>query len=809
MSLFFESLLNYLIFLLIPLKRNQILNNKEKFDYLSIQPITRSIPPMRQVAKRHYGVHPYFTRRSYNVVQEFIKNFSQPGDLVVDPFGGSGVTAIESLVLRRRAIHIDINPLANFIARCVSVSPVNLDELENTFRDISKKHKKYILYLNNLSNEQIKSEPIKYWYPQNVLLPQKSNRAFVHELFSPRQLRALTILHEEINRIKDDIIRTLFLYIFSAVVAKCNLTFSGSKGRKQSRGVSSPLKVANYWIPPEPVELETWEQFKGKFKRLLEAKSETNIEIGDFYNEDNIKIIKGDATNLKNVIETESVDYIYTDPPYGANIAYLGLSTMWNAWLGLEVTEEDKVAEIIEGGDLNKTKEDYTERLKKSIYEIFRILKYDRWFSLVFAHKDILFWDTIVKAAESCGFEYINISVVKAGIVSFHKHKNPLKVLSSEMVINFVKKRHPRAVSVSKVGIETVDLILDSAELSIVNGENGASTEEIYEDLIPRLIENGLLSEIRDKISDITPLLGDKFDFNHLSGRWVIPPDTKLGSHIHIELRIQFYIESYLNQCHRRSIKATFDDIWSNVIPLLKNGDQPSEQSLIKELNKIAETYEGNYYRLRKEYQRELFDTREFLKERPGESGLPEWKIYNEEDTSHDEIIFRLALLGEAIGLKPLVGLRERSAGDNAKRLNEVSLPGLPKGLGLTKFSRKKVEQIDLIWFDQAGFPAYAFEIEKSTPITTGIDRFIELLKIKIDVSGKTILVCPSSRKAKLDEILTESHYIGEPLYMDRKLKYLYFKDIIDLYTTCYKSKISREFIIVEIGRRLRSPIIK
>src|SRR5208337_806261 len=83
---------------------------------LQLEPITRRIPAQRQGAKRHYGVHPYFTRRPANVVRAYIKHFTQPGDFVLDPFGGSGVTAIEAMLLNRHGIQNDINPLANFIA---------------------------------------------------------------------------------------------------------------------------------------------------------------------------------------------------------------------------------------------------------------------------------------------------------------------------------------------------------------------------------------------------------------------------------------------------------------------------------------------------------------------------------------------------------------------------------------------------------------------------------------------------------------------------------------------------------------------
>jgi hypothetical protein len=82
------------------------------------------IPAHKQAAKRHYGVHGYFTRQSWDIVQAHIMNYSRPGDTVLDPFGGSGVTAIEALMLQRKAIHVDINPFANFLVESL-VLPIN------------------------------------------------------------------------------------------------------------------------------------------------------------------------------------------------------------------------------------------------------------------------------------------------------------------------------------------------------------------------------------------------------------------------------------------------------------------------------------------------------------------------------------------------------------------------------------------------------------------------------------------------------------------------------------------------------------
>src|SRR6266436_876255 len=85
-----------------------------------IEPILEAIPAARQEDARHYGVHPYFTRRPANVVRDYMQRYSQEGDVVLDPFGGTGVTAIEAFLLGRSAIQNDLNPFANFIARNIA-----------------------------------------------------------------------------------------------------------------------------------------------------------------------------------------------------------------------------------------------------------------------------------------------------------------------------------------------------------------------------------------------------------------------------------------------------------------------------------------------------------------------------------------------------------------------------------------------------------------------------------------------------------------------------------------------------------------
>jgi 16S rRNA G966 N2-methylase RsmD len=318
-------------------------------DYGRITPIRNTLAENKQQAKRYYGKHQYFTTRAWNVVQSYITNFSQEGDLVLDPFGGSGVTAIEALVLKRNAIHLDISPLSIFLTEATAISPVNLTQLGEAFSRIRQKCEIIINQWFKMDERDVQEIPISYWYPLNIALPMNADVNYVHELFTPKQLISLAFLYDTINQEGNETIRKMLLLTFSATLIKTNRTFLSAAGRKESRGGAAIFSQYRYYVPANPVELNVWEQFKLRFDGILKAKQETNLLIGEYYNSQHFRAINGSATQLTKYIDVESVDYIFTDPPYGAHIAYLDLSTMWHAWLQLPVTEEHKALEAIEG----------------------------------------------------------------------------------------------------------------------------------------------------------------------------------------------------------------------------------------------------------------------------------------------------------------------------------------------------------------------------------------------------------------------------------------------------------------------------
>ena len=572
---------------------------KGDFEY-SNRPLLEEIPVRKQQAKRHFGVHGYFTKQTWNVVAEYIKNFSKPGDLVLDPFGGSGVTAIEALMNNRSGINIDLNPMAVFIVQSL-IAPVNQSELATAFNEVKEAYKK-----NEPNTEaEIEKALKKYEGPKPLPLPKGSDVETVDQLFSDKQTAQLGFLKSLIKKQKNENIRNSLLLMFSGLVTKFNLTYHSSTTRGDGGGDAAAFRYYRYRIASTLVDLDIIQFFELRYKKVRDAKKEMEYFIND-KTISNAQIIKGTATNLK-FLQKESVDYIYTDPPYGKKIPYLDLSAMWNAWLDLEVTEQDFKEEAIEGGEHEKSKDEYNELMAQSIREMYRVLKFDRWLSFVFAHKDPEFWHLIIDTAESCGFEYVGAVPQKNGQTSFKKRQNPFTVLSGQLIINFRKVRNPKAIMKANLGMDIAEIVMQTIE-GIIAKNNGGTLEQINDELIIKGLELGFLDLLKKEYSDLTPILLDNFDYNDKTEIFTIKKNTKFKTHIDVRLRIKYYLISYLRRMERENKAPHFDEIVLAIIPLLKNGTTPENQTISNVLEDIADRIGEDGWKLKRIGQTTLFD---------------------------------------------------------------------------------------------------------------------------------------------------------------------------------------------------------
>ncbi len=579
---------------------NQAINTKNNnFDYLA-RPLLDEIPVRKQAAKRHFGVTAYFTRQSWDIVQNYIRNFSQVGDVVLDPFGGSGVTAIEALMTDRKAIHIDLNPMSIFMVESL-VAPVKTSELQKSFDKIKTAYEKSPIANFDIIPKKEQEELLKkYPYPKNISLPKGSDVKSIEQLFSNKQLVQLAFLKSLIKQEKNQNIQKGLLLAFYNTVSICNLTFHESpKG-----GGANLVHYYRYRIAPTPAMQNILVVFERKFKRIISGKQEIELKIND-QTIQNGQILKGTATDL-GFIKNESVDYIYTDPPYGKKIPYLDLSTMWNGWLDLKVTQSDFDLEAIEGGEQKKSKEQYNELIQKSIQEMYRVLKFDRWMSFVFAHKDPEFWHLIVETAEKCGFEYAGAVSQKNGQSSFKKRQNPFTVLSGQLIINFRKVRKPKVIMKANLGMEIGEIVMQTIE-GVIAKNNGANLEQINDELIIKGLELGFLDLLKKQYVDLTPILLDTFDYDEKTDIFMIKKNKKFKTHVDLNLRVRYYLISYLRRMGLEKKEARFDEIILHIIPLLKNGITPEEQTVLNVLEQIAERIGKDSWQLKIEGQQQIF----------------------------------------------------------------------------------------------------------------------------------------------------------------------------------------------------------
>jgi DNA modification methylase len=727
----------------------------------TIEPIRRAFPAEKAKAW-HYKIHPYYTKQPSNVVGEYIRHFCPEGGLVVDPFCGSGVTAIEALTNRRRTACLDLDPLAVFITRMTCLAPVDLNAYWEAYRQVEQEMKPIVEFVRKASPEELEDYELKEWYPKGVKLPSNADRGYVEDLFGNAQLISLAHLRSAIMKIPNQQARELLLFAFSGILARASITY-GIDSKHVGGGDSGIFRVYRYWVPSKPDYRDVWNLFSTRARLVANAKRQSNTHFGDFVRESETFNIHCDsAENLLNYVEKDTVDYIYTDPPYGAHISYLDLGTMWHAWLGFEVTDEMRAREAIEGGEQKFDERHYLDVLQKSFEQMFYALKDEAWLSLVFHHKETNLWYSLRDMLRYIGFNYVNTVAQPLSKQTFHKIKNPLRVLGESLIVNF-QKTAVRKIS-QPMSLPMANIIKNVAEM-VIYRDGGATTEEILREVVPDLFDNDLFFDAASKnIGDILAILESDFDLDE-NNLWQIKAERQVGNFIPPRERIRYYVIGYL----RKVGKANFDSIVTTILPLLINGHRPTRADIADVLNEVAISYDGVNWEIKdpsvlvKQGVLPMFVT-----EKMEEYAIPA-------STAHNQHIYRLAILCQKAGFVPYIGKQERNDPMLArlKPLTYLNVKAEP-------VQQKRIEQIDIIWAQADGTPVWAFEVEEHTSILSALERFVALLSAvpELGKSRQLTIVAPKARRRKLQQELGSSSYIGHPLFLENKVTYMFYDDL-------------------------------
>ncbi|NPD45117.1 DNA methyltransferase [Lentimicrobium sp. S6] len=155
-----------------------------------------------------------------------------------------------------------------------------------------------------------------------------------------------------------------------------------------------------FYIPSLPVETSILEQISDKIKSYLKA-------INLLSNEYTILQYVGSAS--KTGIEDSSIDYIFTDPPFGANIMYSELNFLPESWLRV-LTNNQK--EAIENKTQGKSLLVYQQLMIECFKENYRVLKHGKWMTVEFSNTKAAVWNGIQTALQRAGFIIANVAAI-------------------------------------------------------------------------------------------------------------------------------------------------------------------------------------------------------------------------------------------------------------------------------------------------------------------------------------------------------------------------------------------------------------
>lgn len=142
----------------------------------------------------------------------------------------------------------------------------------------------------------------------------------------------------------------------------------------------------------------------GKLKRLSKAFEPTRWRESDAF------ISTGSVANLQ--VANSSIDYIFTDPPFGENIFYADLNFLVEGWHGVVTAAS---AEAIVDKPKKKGLPEYQHLMQKSFSEYYRVLKPGRWMTVVFSNSKAAVWNAIQVALQQAGFVVAEVTAARQG----------------------------------------------------------------------------------------------------------------------------------------------------------------------------------------------------------------------------------------------------------------------------------------------------------------------------------------------------------------------------------------------------------
>lgn len=211
----------------------------------------------------------------------------------------------------------------------------------------------------------------------------------VAHMYSPRALCAYASLWQE--ELSSSSRTTLFRFCLSAI----NNYISRKQGKfGGGGGVSGTL-----FTPSIHLERNLFDVLRRKIKNVGKLK----------YSFGRNAVVTTQSVTSFNNIPSNSIDYVFTDPPFGESLQYAELNCFVEAWLSVQTAkEQDCVLNYVHKKDLAF----YADMMTKAFAEYARVLKHGRWITVEFHNSQNVVWNAIQQAMESAGFVVADVRIL-------------------------------------------------------------------------------------------------------------------------------------------------------------------------------------------------------------------------------------------------------------------------------------------------------------------------------------------------------------------------------------------------------------
>jgi DNA modification methylase len=278
--------------------------------------------------------------------------------------------------------------------------------------------------------EKIEKSDIPYWFPADRMIEGGETRrndpmgiTHVHHFFTKRNLWTLARFW--------DLVQTSGLnhFLRQFVLGSLRILSKQAKHNKERRVENSGLGWVNagvmgtLYVSSCPAEQSVLFFFQKKVDKL--ASFGKSKEYFSLFN----------ASTTASAVAANSMDYVFIDPPFGANLSYSELSFISESWLGVKT---NNTSEAIEDSTQSKGINEYRDLMIDCFKETYRVLKPGRWMTVEFSNTKASVWNSIQTAITEAGFIVANVSALDKQQGSFKAVTTPTAV-KQDLIISAYK----------------------------------------------------------------------------------------------------------------------------------------------------------------------------------------------------------------------------------------------------------------------------------------------------------------------------------------------------------------------------------